>query len=92
MILLGGVGIFALKVYIFNVIFNKWLSLNARNVLSKERGAHKSGNLKGTIRVSISALIIMIIISSFVLMFIFYFSDGDFSQTPADAVLNPKGN
>ena len=34
----------------------------------------------------------MIIISSFVLMFIFYFSDGDFSQTPADAVLNPKGN
>ena len=92
LILLGGVGIFALKVYIFNVIFNKWLSLNARNVLSKERGAHKSGNLKGTIRVSISALIIMIIISSFVLMFIFYFSDGDFSQTPADAVLNPKGN
>ena len=92
LILLGGIGIFALKVYIVNVVFNKWMSLGTRNLLSKERGAHTTGNLKRTIKVSISALIIMILIASFILMFIFYFEKGDFSQNPADQHLDPYGN
>ena len=68
------------------------MSLGTRNLLSKERGAHTTGNLKRTIKVSISALIIMILIASFILMFIFYFEKGDFSQNPADQHLDPYGN
>ena len=90
LILLGGIGIFALKVYIINVVFNKWMSLSTRNLLSKERGSHTAGNLKRTIKISISALIIMILISSLVLMFIFYFEKGDFN--PQDEILDPYGN
>ena len=90
LILLGGIGIFALKVYVINVIFNKWMSLSTRNLLSKERGSHTAGNLKRTIKISISALIIMILISSFVLMFIFYFEKGNFN--PQDEILDPYGN
>lgn len=92
LILLGGVGIFALKVYIFNVIFHKWMSLGARNLLSKERGAHTTGNLKRTIRVSVSALIVMTIIAAGILILIFYFEQGDFSQNAADQRLDPHGN
>ncbi|MBR4025539.1 MAG: hypothetical protein IKJ03_01115, partial [Mycoplasmataceae bacterium] len=38
LILSGGIGIFALKFFLINVIFNKSISINSRNVLEKERG------------------------------------------------------
>lgn len=94
LILLGGIGIFALKVYIVNIILGKWMSLNARNVLEKERGASTTYDLKKTIKVSITILFGMIIAATFVLMFIFYFSSGNFQTdlTNPRLNLNPQGN
>lgn len=90
LMLLGGVGIFALKVYIINVIFGKSVSLLSRNILEKERSAKNFGDIKNTIAISITVLIIAIIVSSFVLMFIFYFEKGNFIEN--DVLLNPNRN
>lgn len=90
LILLGGIGIFAIKVYIFNVVFHKRMSLLSRNILEKERGARNSGDIKKTIAVSISILLFAIIISSLILFFMFYFENGNFVGD--DIRLNPKGN
>lgn len=90
LILLGGIGIFAIKAYIINIILGKWMSLGTRNVLEKERGAAKLGDLKKTIKISISVLFFLIIISTLILLLIFYFETGNFSFE--DQSLNPKGN
>lgn len=90
LIVLGGVGIFALKVYIINVIFKQPISLLSRNILEKERSATDSGNIKKTIKISITILFISIIISTFALMFVFYYESGNFLDE--DKMLNPQGD
>ncbi|MBR2022732.1 MAG: TrkH family potassium uptake protein [Mycoplasmataceae bacterium] len=81
LILSGGIGIFALKFFLINVIFNKSISINSRNVLEKERGTNSSGELKKTIKVSVSFLFITILIATMVLWLIFYYETGVFKWT-----------
>ncbi len=79
LILVGGIGIFALKFWIINIIFKKSVNITSRNILEKERGSSNSGKLKKTIKISISFLFITILISIFVLWAIFYFEKGNFT-------------
>lgn len=90
LILMGGVGIFAFKVYIVNIIFGKKISLLSKNILEKERSGKNLGETKTTIKVSLTVLFITIIIATFVLMLSFYYETGQFDSTIQD--LNPKGN
>jgi Trk-type K+ transport system membrane component len=73
LILLGGIGIFALKVYIFNFILGRKLNLSTSNLLDKERSSKDASLSKKTIIVSISLIFILIALSSFILSFVFYF-------------------
>ena len=86
LILLGGIGIFALKVFIINIVFRKAISITTRNILDKERGSNNFGQLKKTISVSITFLFVTIIIATFVLWLIFYFEKGDFVWTDGNGV------
>ncbi len=84
LILLGGVGIFALKVWIINIVFRKSISITSRNVLEKERGSSSMGELKKTIKVSISFLFITIILFTFILWPMFFFEKGQFEWQTLD--------
>ncbi|MBD5423479.1 MAG: hypothetical protein HDR43_03200 [Mycoplasma sp.] len=81
LILIGGIGIFALKVFVVNIIFKKSISITSRNILEKERGASNTGDLKRTIKTSIIFLFVAIAISTFILWLMFYFEKGNFSWT-----------
>ncbi|MGL6125457.1 MAG: potassium transporter TrkG, partial [Metamycoplasmataceae bacterium] len=85
LILLGGIGIFAIKVYIFNFIFNRKMNLLTNNILGKERSSKDANLSKNTIVVSVSLILCLIVLASFILSFIFYF------ETPSDAI-NPNNN
>lgn len=98
LIMLGGAGVFALKVFLVNVVFGKAISITSKNILEKERGSHSSGHLKETIKISLSFIFGAIIISTFILWFLFYFENGKFIWTNGDGEINdysqynPKGN
>lgn len=81
LILLGGIGIFALKVYIINIIFRRQISINSRGVLEKERGAKNSNEIKSTIKISITFIFITIIIAALILWPMFYYQKGNFEWT-----------
>ncbi|MGL5617638.1 MAG: TrkH family potassium uptake protein [Metamycoplasmataceae bacterium] len=89
LIFLGGIGIFAMKVYIFNFIFNRKLNLITSSILGKERSAKDANLSMKTIVISVSLILILITISSFILSFLFYFEKP--SIEPADNN-NPVGN
>lgn len=90
LILLGGIGIFVLKVYFINILFGVDLSLSSRTILEKERSSKNLGVTKETIKIAVSVLFITIFISSFILSFLFYFRPGDFSST--NHGINPIGD
>ena len=101
LILLGGIGIFAIKVWVINIVFRKSISITSRNILEKERGTNNAGELKKMIKISISFLFITIIIFTFVLWLIFYFEKGNFTWeviTESNTInkdfseFNPQGN
>ncbi len=86
LILLGGIGIFALKVYIFNFIFGRALKMSTINILGKERSSKDINLSKKTIIVSITLIISLVVISSFILSFIFYF------EAPSNIGVEPSNN
>ncbi|WGI36334.1 TrkH family potassium uptake protein [Mesomycoplasma lagogenitalium] len=90
LILVGGIGVFAIKVYIINYIFGFKLGIFQKEVLSLERRSNKIGELKDVIIVSITIMFILIVFSTFIFFFIFYFSDGNFEVY--DKNLNPQYN
>ncbi len=98
LILTGGIGFFALKIFIFNIIFNKPISLSSRKALSAERGNVKIGQTRDLIKASIIALITMMTFAGFVMSIYFYFSPTGFNEDFAAVgnfsgkSLNPKGN
>lgn len=98
LILVGGIGFFALKFYFINIVFRKAISLTSRNTLEKERGSNNIGELKKTLKTSITFLFISIIIATFILWIIFYFEEGNFIWTNGDGQIqdfqkyNPKGD
>ncbi|WNM13516.1 potassium transporter TrkG [Mesomycoplasma ovipneumoniae] len=77
LISLGGIGIFAIKFYIFNHLFGKKLSILSREILKIERGSSKLSELKGVIKVSINFFLILVLISSLALSLYFYFYDAE---------------
>ncbi|MGL4343180.1 MAG: TrkH family potassium uptake protein [Metamycoplasmataceae bacterium] len=91
LIFIGGVGIFALKYYIFNFILRRGMSLMSRNILDKERSSKNLGISFKTIKISITIMFVLAFFSSFILSFIFYFGEGNFSPS-SGAINNPQGN
>lgn len=85
LILIGGAGFFAWKIYIINYIFRFKLSLFQKTLLKTERGANKFGDIKGVIISSLTVFIILIILSSFVLSFYFYNVQGNFDPLKSTA-------
>ncbi|MBG0730963.1 TrkH family potassium uptake protein [Mycoplasma sp. 'Moose RK'] len=73
LILLGGIGIFAVKFYIFNYLFGKKISILSREILKIERGSNKINELKGVIKTSINFFLILVLISSLILCIHFYY-------------------
>ncbi len=90
LILLGGIGIFAVKVYVVNFILGRKLKLSTNNILEKERSSKDAGLSKKTITISVSIIFILIILSSFILSFIFYFQKPITESIKLDN--NPAGN
>ncbi|MGL5205012.1 MAG: potassium transporter TrkG, partial [Metamycoplasmataceae bacterium] len=88
LIFLGGIGIFAMKVYIFNFIFNRKLNLITSNILGKERSAKDANLSMKTIVVSVSLILILISISSVILSFLFYFE----APSTINSENNPVGD
>lgn len=81
LILMGGIGIFAIKVFIVNIIFKKAFSITSRNILEKERGSSNMGELKKTIKTSIIFIFSTIVISTLILWPLFFFEKGNFIWT-----------
>ncbi|MGL5357766.1 MAG: TrkH family potassium uptake protein [Metamycoplasmataceae bacterium] len=79
LILVGGIGIFALKYYFINFILRRSMSLYSRIILDKERSSNNIGKSLSTIRSSISIIFFLILLSSFILSFVFYFDKGTFN-------------
>ncbi|MGZ9432701.1 potassium transporter TrkG [Mycoplasma sp. 613B] len=79
LILIGGIGVFAIKVYIFNYIFGLKLGIFSRDVLALERSSNNMGDIKKVILVSVTIMFTVLVISSFGLTFLFYYSKGDFA-------------
>ena len=74
MIFTGGIGWFAIKVYIFNILFGRPLSFMNQIALSKERGSSSVGVSKNLVKIAVSILLILVLIFSFVLTLYFYFN------------------
>ncbi|AWX42636.1 Ktr system potassium uptake protein B [Metamycoplasma cloacale] len=73
-IFLGGLGIFAIKVYIMQNIFGIKMSIFNNQVSQAERGSNTWGDTKKLIKVSITFLLIILLISTIIFTIIFYFS------------------
>ncbi|UVD81583.1 cation transporter [Mycoplasma iguanae] len=90
LILVGGIGFFALKVYFVNWLFGKKISIFQRNILNVERGSIKVGSTRKIIIVSINILFVFILVSTLVLTFFFYFAEGNFANEPD--LISPRYN
>ena len=73
LILVGGIGWFALKIYFFNILFGRPISFRSMETLSAERGSSKIGNTKMIVKISVTILFAILIIATIVLSMYFYF-------------------
>ena len=103
LIFIGGIGWFALKVYIFNIIFNKPIKLSTRLALNMERGSSNVGVTRKLIAVAVTIVLSVMLVGAIILSFLFYYTNGNFVSNKAagDALLNhhwtteqfdPRGN
>ncbi len=98
LILVGGIGWFALKIFVFNILFNKPISLTSRAALAGERGNVRFGDTRDLIKVSVISIFVMMTLSGLILSIYFYYSpmgfNEDFAQVGkfSGASLNPQGN
>lgn len=82
LILAGGIGIFALKLFVFNFIFRrKTLTLRDVKMVQTERGGQDDAKVAAIVISSLKFLFITIIIFGFVLSLYFYFAP-DAQTTP----------
>lgn len=88
LILLGGIGIFALKIYFFNWILKRPIKIFTRELINIERPGTTTGNTKKEIGTSISIIVVLIVISSIILTSYFYYFDGNFLNE--EKSLNPQ--
>lgn len=88
--LLGGFGIFTLKIYVLQTIFGTKLSVFDSQITQVERGSHNIGQTKKIIKISITTLLITLLITSFIFTIIFYTSPyGKFDNQEALKPYNP---
>ena len=101
MIMVGGLGFFALKVYMFNIILGRPISFATRSALSAERGSTTVGVTRNLIRVTVTILFIIVAIASVVLSIYFYFFGADPLQDTinsakkanlSEVLIRPRGN
>ena len=102
LILIGGCGWFALKIYLFNILFGRKISFRARETLAGERGSNKIGNTRQIVKVSVSILFVLVTLATITLTIYFYFSNPNqdlydkFSSTNIDSktfiINNPRHN
>jgi len=78
LIFIGGIGWFALKIYIFQILFGRPIGFVYRQVLATERGSSRVGDTRSIIKVSVSSMFIIIAISTIILSIYFFFSNGNF--------------
>lgn len=94
LILVGGIGFFALKIYFINWIFGWDLHIFGRGLLNIERGSYNVGATKRIVVVSINILFIFILLSTIVLTIFFYVSPANFDveNKIANTELSPQWN
>ena len=92
LIFIGGIGWFALKVYLFNILFGRPISFATREALAAERGSSKIGATKNLIKVSVTIMIIIILIASVTFSIYFYFVDIDTNSGPMARMSAMQGN
>lgn len=90
LILMGGIGVIALKVYFFNILLNRPIDISTTFALNSERGSSKVGSTRKLILVSVSTILILLLIGAIILSFLFYYTSGNFSSESPQ--YNPKGN
>ena len=74
LILTGGLGFFALRVFIINIIFKLPITFSGNEIASSERGSVRIGYGKNLIKISISIMLSIILVFSIVLSLYFYFT------------------
>lgn len=76
LILLGGIGVFSLKLFLINWLFRKKsISLNEINLVNSERGSHNVSQTTRLVIVSLKFLLSAIVVFSFILTLYFYYSE-----------------
>ncbi|UUD35833.1 TrkH family potassium uptake protein [Mycoplasmopsis citelli] len=71
----GGIGIFALKLFVFNFIFRrKSISLGEANLVQSERGGNDSGKVLKLVIASVKFLLLMTFVFGFLLSIYFYYA------------------
>ncbi|WP_406614928.1 TrkH family potassium uptake protein [Mycoplasmopsis hyopharyngis] len=86
MILMGGLGIFALKIFIVNYIFQRKNKLEDLELVSQERATGNYGKTSNLIFASLVFLITLTFLSGFILTFYFYFT------TPKSTIWDLRAN
>ena len=84
LILIGGIGWFAMKVYLFNILFGRPISYATRAALAAERGSGVIGSTRQLIKVSVTIMFIIIIIFSVILTIYFYNQSGQMGGYDTD--------
>ncbi|TPR54320.1 TrkH family potassium uptake protein [Metamycoplasma neophronis] len=85
-IVVGGIGIFTIKVYLFQSILGLRTNIFSSQVSQTERGGKTVSETKKMIKVSISFLIVVTIIASVIFTLIFYYNPSEyFNNVKANA-------
>ncbi|MBN0970943.1 potassium transporter TrkG [Mycoplasma phocoeninasale] len=88
-IVVGGIGIFTFKVYLFQSILGLKSSIFNSQVSLTERGANNVNETKKMIKISISFLIIVTLMASLIFTFMFYYNPSPyFNDAKATATTN----
>ncbi|AXE60807.1 potassium transporter KtrB [[Mycoplasma] phocae] len=87
-IVVGGIGIFTFKVYLFQSILGFKSSIFNNQVSLTERGASNVSETKKMIKISISFLIIVTLMSSLIFTFMFYYNPSPYFNDAKASVTN----
>ncbi len=77
LILLGGIGIFAMKIFIFNIIFGRPITFFSRQTLAAERGSTRIGSTRSIIKISLILMFAIIALASLTFSLYFYYVTPD---------------
>ncbi|WP_166623173.1 TrkH family potassium uptake protein [Mycoplasma testudineum] len=75
LMLLGGLGVFTIKIFIFNYVLKLTSGVNERELVNTERGSSNVGNVGGVIVSSMLVIFIIVVFSGFAFTFYFHFVD-----------------